>query len=254
MHPFVKLRLSSYAELFKAKSMWIATAAWGVVGTFSLIKSELLPQYQAWTVIEMMGRLSFRTWAWVLLVLIIGILLEGGHAAIVKRERLIEIDRTSIASLSADLQRALANPTGPEIVIRQDQPNSLTLVNAGKGTAHQVDIREMTNGHYRCKGRHISHIAEGKEFMYYVEIELINSHAVFATGDRLERFLMAGDEGKTVEEKKLSAHLPFHISYWDGGDKDYFCEYEMFYNRITQQFTVTRTKPPLVKLRPGPSQ
>jgi hypothetical protein len=59
-----------------------------VLGVWDLIKSELLPEkYQSWTVVAKTPHMAWRTWVIVSLVALLGILLEGAHAAIQKREK-----------------------------------------------------------------------------------------------------------------------------------------------------------------------
>ncbi len=104
MHPFIKTRLSSWGEMFKGKFMWFLSAIWGAIGYLSLVKVEFLPErFQSYTAAKALNFLSWRTWLIVLLILLIGVILEGGHAAIQKREILIEQHKREIIGLESKL-------------------------------------------------------------------------------------------------------------------------------------------------------
>jgi hypothetical protein len=95
MYPLVKRRLSSWSEMAKGKFMWVLTSVWGLIGFVDLFKTELLPEkYQSYTVLRLLGYLSLRSWIIVTLVLLIGVLLEGGHAAIEKRDKSNKEDKS----------------------------------------------------------------------------------------------------------------------------------------------------------------
>jgi hypothetical protein len=84
----VSERLSSWKEIFWGKALLIGTTLWVILGTWDLIKSELLPdKYQSWTLVAKTPHLSWRTWVIALLAILLGVLLEGAHAAIQKRDK-----------------------------------------------------------------------------------------------------------------------------------------------------------------------
>jgi hypothetical protein len=81
-------RLFSWKEIFWGKASLVFTFFWAVLGAWDLIKSELLPEkYQSWTVVALTPHLQWRTWALALLIILLGLLLEGSHAAIRKRDK-----------------------------------------------------------------------------------------------------------------------------------------------------------------------
>jgi len=70
--------------------MWLLGGLWGAIGVFDLIRSEFLPErLEAYPIVRLLNFLSWRGWLIVFLVLLIGVLLEGGHAAIQKRDETI---------------------------------------------------------------------------------------------------------------------------------------------------------------------
>jgi hypothetical protein len=81
-------RLSSWKEIFWGKALLIGTTLWAILGAWDLIKSELLPErFQSWTVVAKTPHLSWQTWAMASLAILLGVLLEGAHTAIQKREK-----------------------------------------------------------------------------------------------------------------------------------------------------------------------
>lgn len=71
--------------------MAVLSLLWVAIGAFDLIKSEFLSErFQQYTVIKLFGYLSWRSWFFVLLLLAIGIILEGGHSAIETRNKQIK--------------------------------------------------------------------------------------------------------------------------------------------------------------------
>lgn len=109
--------------------MWLLSAAWFLLGAFDLVKSEFLPEkYQAYTAVRLVGFISWRSWLIGLPILLIGVLLEGGHAAIQKRDRLL---RPSLVE-------------SPDIALDWECPRQnwdrVRLRNIGKGSAFNVTL------------------------------------------------------------------------------------------------------------------
>lgn len=68
--------------------MALISVLWFLLGSFSLLRTEFLPErFQAYTAIRVLGYLSWHAWLFVLLGLLLGVLLEGGHAAIQSRNK-----------------------------------------------------------------------------------------------------------------------------------------------------------------------
>jgi hypothetical protein len=108
--------------------MWLLSAAWTLIGIFDLIKAEFLPErFQSYTAMRLLGILSWRTWVIVFLILFIGVLLEGGHVAIQKRDK---------------LPAAAAN--GPDVVLDWESTSKnwdkVRLRNIGKESAFNVTL------------------------------------------------------------------------------------------------------------------
>jgi hypothetical protein len=67
--------------------MKLGISLYGLVGFFSLIKSELLPdRFQSYTLIRLIPHWPLSGWFSGLLVLLLAISLEGGHSAISRRD------------------------------------------------------------------------------------------------------------------------------------------------------------------------
>jgi hypothetical protein len=81
-------RLSSWREIFCGRALFIGTTLWFVLGAWDLVKSEFLPEkYQSWTVVTLTPHLKWSMWALILLVILVGVLLEGSHAALRERDK-----------------------------------------------------------------------------------------------------------------------------------------------------------------------
>jgi hypothetical protein len=94
-------RLFAWKEIFWGKALLIGATLWFVLGAWDLIKSELLPEkYQSWTLVALTPHLQWRTWVIALLAVLLGVLLEGAHAAIQKRDK-----------ANADLQEQMVKQT-----------------------------------------------------------------------------------------------------------------------------------------------
>jgi hypothetical protein len=108
MYPKVKSRLASWQEMFKTRTMAIVSLVWVALGAFDLIKVEFLPdKYQQYTAIRLITYFSWRWWLTVLLVLLLFLLLEGGHAALQKRETTLRDQRLGMESTHAMVLREL---------------------------------------------------------------------------------------------------------------------------------------------------
>jgi hypothetical protein len=104
VRPQIEERFAFWREIFWRKAVGIIAAFWFAIGTWDLIKSELLPDaYQSLTVVKLIPHISWRSWVMGVLVILIVALLEGSHVAIKKRnERIAELQRRDQA-LSKDL-------------------------------------------------------------------------------------------------------------------------------------------------------
>ena len=88
MRSEIYARLCSWKEIFWGKALLIFGVLWTALGAWDLIKSELLPEkYQSWTVVAKTPHMAWHTWVIVFLVALLGILLEGAHAAIQRRDK-----------------------------------------------------------------------------------------------------------------------------------------------------------------------
>jgi hypothetical protein len=118
-------RLSSWKEIFWGKSLLIGTTLWLILGAWDLIKSELLPEkYQSWTVVAQTPHLQWRTWALILLVLLLGVLLEGSHAAIREREK-------ASAERQAEIARLTVAASSGKTTLNRDWPGDWKLAEDG---------------------------------------------------------------------------------------------------------------------------
>ena len=117
-------RLSSWKEIFWGKALLIGTTLWVILGAWDLIKSELLPEkYQSWTVVALTPHLQWRTWALALLVILLGVLLEGSHAAIREREK-------ANAALRAEIAKPTVAASG-KTTMNRDWPGDWKLAEDG---------------------------------------------------------------------------------------------------------------------------
>ncbi len=112
--------------------MWLLSATWGAIGLFDLLKAEFLPErVQRYTVIRLLNFISWHTWIIVFLVLLIGVLLEGGHAAIQRRNKSLP---------------PIAN--GPDVVLDWESGGQkfdrVRLRNIGKESAFNVTLNSFS--------------------------------------------------------------------------------------------------------------
>jgi len=92
MYQAIEARLRSCKEIFRKKTLAIATAIWGLVGVWDLVKSEFLPdKFQSWTVVKIIPPMQWRTWVIGILGILVFVLLEGAHTAIYRRD--VELSR-----------------------------------------------------------------------------------------------------------------------------------------------------------------
>jgi hypothetical protein len=83
----VSARLHSWKEIFWGKALLIGGALWAILGAWDLMKSELLPdKYQSWTLVAKTPHLSWQIWVIALFAIVLGVLLEGAHAAMQTRD------------------------------------------------------------------------------------------------------------------------------------------------------------------------
>lgn len=81
-------RLCSWKEMFWSKALLVFDALWSMLAAWDLIKSELLPEkYQSWILVAKTPHMAWSTWVIIFLVAVLGILLEGAHAAIQNRDK-----------------------------------------------------------------------------------------------------------------------------------------------------------------------
>ena len=117
-------RLFYWKEIFWGKALFIGATLWGVLSAWDLIKSELLPErYQSWTVVALTPHLQWRTWALALSVILLGVLLEGSHAAIREREK-------ANAELQAQVAMRTAAASG-QTTMNRDWPGDWKLAEDG---------------------------------------------------------------------------------------------------------------------------
>lgn len=113
--------------------MWLLSAIWGAIGLFDLVKAEFLPErIQQYTVIRLLHFISWRTWTIVFLVLLIGVLLEGGHAAIQRR------NNSSLPTAA----------NGPDVVLDWESSSKnwdkVKLRNIGTTSAFKVELDKFS--------------------------------------------------------------------------------------------------------------
>jgi hypothetical protein len=117
MHRWFKERFCSWKEIFWRKAVAIVAALYALLGFWDLFKSELLPEkYQSLTVVKLTPHLSWHAWLISLLVIVIVILLEGAHAAIRKREKLIADLQPTSKQLAEEDPRVYLDPINSEFV------------------------------------------------------------------------------------------------------------------------------------------
>jgi hypothetical protein len=98
-------RFASWKEIFWRRAVGVIMTVYGLLGFFDLTKSEFLPdKYQGYTVIKLIPHLPLHWWTIGLLILTVGILLEGSHEAIVGRESEHEHTKAELAGVREELR------------------------------------------------------------------------------------------------------------------------------------------------------
>ena len=93
----------------RGKTWGLVILLWVALGAFDVIKSEFFPEkYQHITAIRLITFFSWRFWLIILLALLIGVLLEGGYAALQERDKKWEEERRGIESTHALIIRDLS--------------------------------------------------------------------------------------------------------------------------------------------------
>ena len=122
----IKDRLRSWKEIFWNKAVWITLTVYSLIGLFDLLKAEFLPdKYQSWTVVKLLPSWSWRTWLVVLLMLVIGILLEGAHAALKRRDASITVEKRELEKLKEEVRQE-RDRYSPKLKMRGRANGSLT--------------------------------------------------------------------------------------------------------------------------------
>jgi hypothetical protein len=230
-------RSDYWGELKWHPAFKLAVFVWVALGVFSIFIPFFPKTSERFYALTFLPKIGWYWWAIGLLAIAAGGFFEGGFRV---RSRYAE-----------QLERSLANPTGPTISILNDEPNRLSLA-VDSGTAYDVTVHAFTNGHLVCLERKISHITVGSPYWYSLDVESTSGIA-YAAGRRFEIFLTSVDLAKPVGEKTLQAIIPMRVTYWDGGEKDFDCSYELHYNFITKQIRFTlKNKKATLRPRPKP--
>jgi hypothetical protein len=130
----VRERLSSWEEIFWGKALLIGTTLWVILGAWDLIKSELLPdKYQSWTLVAKTPHLSWRAWVIALLTILLGVLLEGAHAAIQTRAK------ANVELQTKMMEQAIA--TRGKTTMNRDWPGDWKLAEDGFRRHEKSSVR-----------------------------------------------------------------------------------------------------------------
>lgn len=130
-----------------------------------------------------------------------------------------------------DLQRALEQPSGPELMLECDtvhHPNVIVVKNIKGGTAHSVVIEEFKNHRYACAKHEIPFIPEGKEEFYEPAIASMVSGVSLSGVQRVMVFITSPyrtNPPSLREDEKV--FIPVSVKYWDGGAKEFCSEFEI---------------------------
>lgn len=124
-------RLRSWKEIFWGKFFLIGAALWGILGAWDLFKSEILPEkYQSWTLVAITPHLPWSAWVIILLGLVLGVLLEGAHAAIQRRDQ-------ANLKLQSETKQAAAGKTR----MNRDWPGDWKLAEDGFRRYEKFSVR-----------------------------------------------------------------------------------------------------------------
>jgi len=152
-----------------------------------------------------------------------------------------EILRSDSADCRRQLYQALANPSGPDIVFEFAARDQLRIRNLKGGAAHNLLIHSFTNGvsdGMVFMEHRFPFLAEGEHYDFSPHIEsLLTGHAFGFF--KLDAFV------HSVHRKQpdaLETMIPFTVTYWDGAEKDFKSEFEMYHNFLTKQWRITRTR------------
>lgn len=109
MYAPLKRRLSSWNEMARGNVIWFFAFLWGLIGAADLVKTEFLPErFQAYTAVRLIGYLSWHTWLIVCLLLLLVLVLEGGHTALEKRAAKLQEERRGMENTHALTIRKMA--------------------------------------------------------------------------------------------------------------------------------------------------
>lgn len=123
--------------------------------------------------------------------------------------------------------------SGPHFAVERGARHVLRLSNLKGGPAHDIVVHRLRNGNMTCLEHRISYLAEGTHTEFIPRIESDSGHS-YASDFRLDAFLKAGEQGKTLEEKTLKATIPLIVTCWDGRKSDITSEFEIQYDFITE--------------------
>jgi type II secretory pathway pseudopilin PulG len=130
----VSERLSSWKEIFWGKALLIGGTLWAILGAWDLFKSEILPErYQSWTLIAKTPHLSWTMWAIALLAILLGVLLEGSHSALQKRNK-------ASAALQAEMTRQTLAASS-KTTMNRDWPGDWKLAEDGFRRYEKSSVR-----------------------------------------------------------------------------------------------------------------
>lgn len=149
------------------------------------------------------------------------------------KNRSVELESTR-----AELKNALSDPSGPEIMLEVAARDSLRVKNVKGGTAHDVLVHSFKNGRLTCGEHRIGYIAEGGSAEFAPMIESDGGHT-FSSMFRFDAFLTAAQRGKAAEEKTLQETIPITVTCWDGGERTFMYEFDLYYNFVTQEKRIT---------------
>lgn len=140
--------------------------------------------------------------------------------------------------LQQELDRATKNPEGPKIGLDLAPVSAIVVKNLGGGVAHDVVVHSFKNGTMVCDEHKIGYLADGEPHTFTPFIRSMSGHEM-SSPFRFDNFMIAAERSKAPEEKTGEARVPISVTYWDGGEKDFICEYELYRNLVTQEMRFT---------------